>query len=307
MLKYNSNEICILTCTDSKFLPYSCCSLLTVKINSKSDCLYILIGINLNSNDLIFLNNFNNTFNINILYIEFPYCLKTEPVISKYGAFCCRLYIHKINHLIDLKIKKIIYIDSDMICNKDITHLFNINMNNNVIAAVPDLISGSSKNLKRLNIIGVSKNDYFNSGFMIIDCEHNNFSEIMSNAIEVLDKNNFKYADQDALNYIIKGRFTKLPFRYNLMTPLQLFVFKKANIVHFSGSGMGRKPWENNFHFINYKYRLIYENTINKLPNSKIYIQKIIFWKLIKSELNFFTGLIRNLFSIFTYFYNNKF
>ena len=307
MITYNLNEICVLTCTDSKFLPYACCSLLTVKINSDHECLYILIGLNLNSNDLSFLNNFNNTHNINILFIEFPHYLKSDSVISKYGAFCCRLYINKINHLNDLQIKKIIYIDSDMICNRDITHLFFINMNNNLIAAVPDLISGSSKNIIRLNNLGVSKNDYFNTGFMIIDCENHNFSKIMSDAIEILDKNNFKYVDQDALNYIIKGRFTRLPFRYNLMTPLQLFILKKANIVHFSGSGMGRKPWENNFLIINYKYRLMYENIINKVPNSRMSIQNINLFKLIKSEFNFLGGLIRNLFSIFMYINKNKF
>ena len=98
-----------------------------------------------------------------------------------------------------LNVDKLYYIDADIICLKDADSFFCINLEDNIIAAVPDSEKMNNKRNKALNL---GQHIYFNAGILIIDIEKWNNNKISDKILTVINKykNIIKYEDQDALN-----------------------------------------------------------------------------------------------------------
>lgn len=162
-------------------------------------------------------------------------------------AFIYRFFIPE---LISNDIKRVLYLDGDVLCNGSINALFSMNMKNNIIAASLDL-----KSDVRAKELGLK--EYFNSGVMLININEwkenevtkqlvEKLHEVTSNAIEL------PCPDQDILNMILYGKTLFINQYYN--TPYRLVqpsLIKhkiinanpmKAGLIHFIGA---IKPWTN--------------------------------------------------------------
>lgn len=115
-------------------------------------------------------------------------------------------------------LKKIIYLDADLLVNRDVKELWDINLDDYCLAAVPDL------NVKSGTVWAypvreglVNQNEYFNSGVLVLNLENirkngNMYSLIM----EYLDSHRYSnLPDQDALNVIYKGQVYLLDENWN--------------------------------------------------------------------------------------------
>lgn len=97
--------------------------------------------------------------------------------------------------------KKILYLDADIINLSSLEELFNININNYDLLAVPDIEKTANGRIKELNL---TNNIYFNSGVLMINVDkwikNNNSDKI----IEIAKIYNEKLIlpDQDALNIL---------------------------------------------------------------------------------------------------------
>jgi lipopolysaccharide biosynthesis glycosyltransferase len=160
-----------------------------------------------------------------------------------------------IYNLLHDNVKRIFFLDADIVLKKDPAIIYNINLKNKVLAAVQD----------RLHILESSRNaidlekpeDYFNSGVMIVNLEEWRNKNIADKALKfALEKGHLtKLHDQDALNHAIKGNWVRIcplwnPRPQNIIenyyeTPVSLKrdeIYRRgiSNLVHFSGSD---KPW----------------------------------------------------------------
>ena len=139
--------------------------------------------------------------------------------------------------------KKAIYIDSDTICLTDIANLYNIDMENNLIAGVPDGAIQAIDVFKDYveRVVGVSDyNNYFNAGIIVMNLEELRKYKFQDKFIYMLGKVRFEVAqDQDDMNRLCKGRVKLLDFSWNRM-PIMGKQSGDINIIHYN---LGAKPW----------------------------------------------------------------
>lgn len=137
--------------------------------------------------------------------------------------------------LLPTKIKRIIYADIDMIIFNDLIDVYELDLGDNVIAAVP-----------------TRTNKYINSGFLLMDIEKIRREKIYDKWVLDSREHTYKNPDQDVLNETLRGRITFLPLKYNFQLSHGSRIFKiypeneldelKHNLVvlHYSDY---MKPW----------------------------------------------------------------
>jgi lipopolysaccharide biosynthesis glycosyltransferase len=156
-------------------------------------------------------------------------------------------------------VDKILYLDGDIIVRKSLKNLWNINLEDKAIGAVPDALSGIIEYYNRLHYSSVL--GYDNAGVLLVNLkywrEHNlvqQFIEFMKNHKSWIVLN-----DQDVLNYVTKNIKVHIPLIYNVQA---MFLYKKEYmnfsiyqyqdelkeaqvdpaILHYSGCA----PWKEN-------------------------------------------------------------
>ena len=177
------------------------------------------------------------------------------------------LYRLMIPELID--VEKVIYLDSDLIVNLDISTLWNINIKNYILGAVLDI--ESSRNDKRFKkfyeSINVDLNRYFNAGVIIFNLNKLRNFDLLNKSIEFFsNKLDVPHLDQSVLNYFFKDNDVKLlDKKYNIIVSDELMkinikekkIDNVSGIYHFAGVG---KPWNgicNEYDKLYWKYLIL--------------------------------------------------
>lgn len=155
---------------------------------------------------------------------------QTHLPISTYFRFILPLILKDID--------KLYYVDADIICLQNADELFNISLNNNIIAAVPDLPWMNNKRNKALNL---NNHTYFNAGMLVIDIiqwnKFNTFEKVLQ-AIQ-LEPQKFRYLDQDALNLILTKYIEYIDKKFNCID-LNTINHQDIILLHFAAHP---KPW----------------------------------------------------------------
>jgi lipopolysaccharide biosynthesis glycosyltransferase len=121
---------------------------------------------------------------------------------------------------------RIVYLDGDIVVQRDIRHLFTLDLKDNLIAAVSAY--GSEKYNRKL---GRDEGDfYFNSGVLVIDTKRWLDEGLTCKALELLNKNDFACMDQDVLNVLTEGRVCELDWIWNAQ---KVASFEDAAVIHF--------------------------------------------------------------------------
>lgn len=151
-------------------------------------------------------------------------------------------------------IKKIIYIDGDMIVRRSLMPLWNLDMQGKAIAAASDTDFFREEYFKRLDY--PKDMGYFNAGILLINLdywrEHRLLSVFKDFMVHHADR--IVHHDQDVLNYTLRNSKKELPIKYNLQSgflsteksfgPYYRTEIKAAiadpAVLHYTG---GSKPW----------------------------------------------------------------
>ena len=118
-----------------------------------------------------------------------------------------RLYADKIPEIAGLD--RILYLDYDVVCRKDISEFYNMDMKNIEAAGVLDIYG---RRFYHYN--GLLKQDYMNSGVMLFNMEECKKTGMFEKAVKQCAKRWMMLADQAALNKSIKKRKI-MPLKYN--------------------------------------------------------------------------------------------
>jgi len=148
--------------------------------------------------------------------------------------------------------ERLLYLDCDVLVERDILPLFNADLDDNIAGGVPN---GPAPFIERFNSRhGFPENaPVFNTGVLLIDPEKWKDNEVSSRAVDWIEKNknNLIYRDQDGINIVIKDDIKSIDPCWNMearhyrekMMGISNWWDKIEEdvILHYTGS---RKPWK---------------------------------------------------------------
>ena len=184
---------------------------------------------------------YNININISIYIIDNTHFNK----LPTQKIFPISMYFRFILPIVNSNLSKILYIDADIICLNNINELLSLNLNQNIIAAVPDT---NEMNIYRNKELNLKNHLYFNSGMMLINIPEWNKYNTSNNLVDLLNTSpyNFKFPDQDALNLILTQKIAYLPKKFNYFNGFypwhkDSITNKEIILLHFTSSP---KPWD---------------------------------------------------------------
>ncbi len=129
--------------------------------------------------------------------------------------------------LLPRNIKKVLYIDGDILCVSSLLEFYNADISEKSCSAVRDERNNDEEIFNRLEY--PKECGYFNSGVMLINLEYWRNNEIQDKTLNYIFNNREKclWHDQDALNAVLAESVLFADFRYNLT---QGFLFDKAQL-----------------------------------------------------------------------------
>ena len=207
------------------------------------------------------------------------------PKSKEYYATVATFYRFFTVYILDSEIKKIIYLDSDIAVNLDINELWQVEIGDKPLAAVPELYNGVPTNLLPLCKDKLVKpENYFNAGVMLLNLNFlRNENDFLQRGAKFIAENpKYNYLDQDILNYLFSDTFIKLPVKFNTFVRNCRwrgdFSVNQAN-YHYLGDSLQLNA-QDNFNFLWLKYFMktpfFNEDTIKNLYGGiqQIYIQQ---------------------------------
>ena len=225
---------------------------------NKNFCFYI-VASDLSDKTKTKLKVLAKDYNINIIIYEINKdFFRDMPIIHEISL---ATYFRILLPNLVLDVDKLYYIDADIICLKDADVLFNISLEDNIIAAVPD--SGRMNN-KRNKALNLKQHIYFNAGVLIIDIKKWNNNKISDKILTVINKykNIIKYEDQDALNIVLSKKVKYISKIFNCIT-LSDVDNKEIILLHFANHP---KPWSKDWP-LNIIYNEFSKNLYRQLEN----------------------------------------
>ena len=210
-------KINICTSCDNNFIEYLYTFTLSLITNISDDNiinLYILDGNIEEKNKLIIEKIVHNTKH-KIIFIK--------PNIEKYNNWFDKIIINKeyyspavfyrleIPSLIP-NVDKVLYLDCDIIVNKDISDLYNIDIDNYYICAIEEEGRAAKTRKKIFNL-----DHYFSSGVMLINNKmwiNNGVKEDFETFFN-LNYNKIMTVDQDIINCVFKDKIKSLDKKFN--------------------------------------------------------------------------------------------
>ena len=313
--QFDSESVNICMATDDKYIKYLTVALQSIKENSDPEKKYdISILASKDALDNIkYIKSLNsNNFKLRIVDVErfidneFGQDLK----LIGSGHITRSAYYRLFIPILFSKYEKVLYLDSDLVVDVDLSILYECNLGTNLIAGVIDfelirwyLNDGCIKNYidNKLEYCDVTK--YINSGVCLMNIKKLNEMSFTKRALDFLSKVTPLFHDQDVINKLCFNRIKYIESSWNVeyhipiwspdwrkQIPLELLdnyieSREKPKIVHFAG---GIKPWQKlNIQLGEYFWKYarlspVYEQLMIDLINSKKQSEKL----LIPSEFN---------------------
>ena len=298
-ISHNLNKshliIPIVLSSDDNYAPFMYTTLLSILKNSYAKTFYVFF--------LLVPPNFSNKYQNLILKLTNIYKCSIHFIIIKNSFEYITLKISHITlstfyrlligDLLPLEIDKCIYLDTDIYVAKDLSELYNIDIEDYYIAGVisPSYYFNEQVNCKRLNLPSMKK--YINAGVMLMNLKQIRSDNMTLKFIE-LTKNNYNSQDQDVLNVACYGKILILPPKYNAMVktlkennPLLRNLYTEQEITEAKNSPFiihyadKFKPWNTiGLYMEKYWWNIAKQTPFieNLFNREKIYKYKLIKW-----------------------------
>lgn len=247
MKSQKTNEISLFFAVDDGYCPFLSVTLDSIMKNCNQNfsytCYILNSGIS-EQNKKILEERLTNNFSLEFVdlteKIQFlSEKLHTRDYYSKTTYY--RLFIPEMFPNLD----KALYLDSDIIVLGDISELYNLELNNNLVGAVTDsAVQNTPVFIDYVEqVLGVKGNKYFNAGVLLMNLKEMREFKFEDKFIDLLSKYTFSVAqDQDYLNTICYNKVAYADFSWNAMPiPNDKCKPNKLNLIHFN---MLWKPWK---------------------------------------------------------------
>ena len=254
---FNRQNIPVALAADANYLPYVAVTINSLVANTKSGNLDVLVfhaGIGESSRE-DFLKGVRKDERVSVRFVD----IGDEVKETAAGRFVQKNYL-SVTTLFRLFMprvlaayERILYLDADLIVCQDISELYDADLAGCLFGAVRDYGMAdyvrSKPDLREFaGKYGFSEWDgYFNAGVMLMDLAALRSADLLDRLLPVAVEAAKFCCDQDALNYICKGRIRYLDPKWNVLAlPASYEEQLKAagghaGIIHFVG---GKKPWK---------------------------------------------------------------
>ena len=241
----NIKEIPVFFAVDDGYIPFLAVSMQSLIDNSSKENKYAIkvLYTNVSEENMLKIKKYEKE-NISIEFVNLNNQLKevqgklyTRNYFSNTTYF--RLFIPELYPEYD----RVIYLDSDTAILADVAELYNEDIGDNLVAAVPDGVVQTIPIFQEYveKVVGViDYNNYFNAGILLMNLKELREYKFQEKFLYLLEKIKFEVAqDQDYLNRLCKGRVKILDFAWNRM-PIMGESDKEIKIIHYN---LGAKPW----------------------------------------------------------------
>lgn len=236
----DNNTVDICYGIDNNFVRGTVTSIVSIYLNNKQrNFRFHIIISNLTEDSKKIFSEISKKYIINIIIYEIDINIIKENMkplrqMSLYFRFIFPLLLHDKD--------KIIYIDGDIICLNNAEKLFDINLTDNIIAAISDTIETNKERFldDRLSQLDSKNHIYFNAGLLVINVSLWNKLKISEKAISLLNEQDFHCKDQDVLNLLTTNKVKYLPKEYNCINIDEVIDKNKIVFLHLTSSP---KPW----------------------------------------------------------------
>jgi lipopolysaccharide biosynthesis glycosyltransferase len=120
---------------------------------------------------------------------------------------------------------RVLYLDVDVLVRRDLTPLWDLEIQDNVVAAVQSVhypfaaTRGAVNDWRNLGLAPDAR--FFNAGMMLVDLERWRLAGVKQSALRYLESDSLGAgADQEALNVVLSGQWQALAPTWNQQTPL---------------------------------------------------------------------------------------
>lgn len=255
--------------SDDKFTPFLAVTISSICYNTNHFINFYILDSNIKKFNKIRIDNLTKKFkNCSIEFVK----IDTEKYFNnfKINEQCnINTYFRFLIPELKYNIQKAIYLDCDIVVLDDIIKLYEENLENKIIGAIPEYHYTTFTLLNNVkNKCNIDCNHkYFNAGVMLIDCDkwrQNNIT-VKLFKIEKEYRNKLMFLDQDVLNKCFECNYKELNIKYNVMHSgddvIEQFDITIQNIIknmndnivirHFAGI---TKPWKNCYYGNSKKY-----------------------------------------------------
>ena len=152
--------------------------------------------------------------------IEFPNCFTVGEKGQNKHITISSYYRLFLTEILPDNLHKILYLDVDLIVRHSLLDLYNINIENYAVGAVPDRNDANIYFFNRLRY--QIKYGYFNAGVLLINLDYWKKTNVLNRSIDFATKHpdRITFHDQDILNYIFHKNKINIPLKYNFSTGL---------------------------------------------------------------------------------------
>jgi lipopolysaccharide biosynthesis glycosyltransferase len=169
------------------------------------------------------------------------------PSFSELQGFTPHYHRLLIPEVLPVDIDRYIYLDCDVVVRRDITGLWNIELEHAIVGATIDYLPTVAEGISNHGALGLRGQDsYFNSGVLVVDRRAWIRADVTSDVLAATRANEdhlwalgrFPQYDQYGLNLVLRSRWRQIDAGWNYGS--ELAFDPSVSIVHFNGHG---KPW----------------------------------------------------------------
>ena len=259
---------------DDKYVPFLAVTLQSLVNNASQENYYVIkvLYTNMSEESKEKISKYTRE-NVNIEYVDLNYYIeKIKEKLYTRDYFSMTTYFRLFISNLYPQYNKAIYLDCDIVLLKDIAELYNIDIGDNLLGAVPDDIIQKNEVFQEYveKVVGVaSYKTYFNAGMLVMNLDELRKFQFQEKFLYLLENIKFSVVqDQDYLNRICKGRVKLIETAWNLM-PTASDDMKEEDIklIHYNYQ---YKPWHyNDIRFGKYFWELAkqteFYDTIHKI------------------------------------------
>lgn len=249
---------------DDGYIPFLAVTLQSITDHSTEEYYYVIkiLYTNISEENKEKINKYTKE-NINIEFVDLNYYIeKVKGKLYTRDYFSMTTYFRLFISNLYPQYNKAIYLDSDIVLLTDVANLYNEDIGDNLVGAVPDDIIQQNKVFQEYveKVVGVaSYKNYFNAGMLIMNLDQLRKNKFQEKFLYLLE--NVKYSvvqDQDYLNRICKGRVKLLDMTWNVMPNATKDVNEEdIKLIHYNYQ---YKPWHyDNIPFSKYFWDLAKE------------------------------------------------
>ena len=263
----NAAKQAIVTCATPNWLAPAAVTLLTCARHGAAEIDLIIVCPDASPQNFADLKIFNSRHGTNIILTSVK-ANDLAPFAATTRLGLGTLLRLRLDQYLDRAYRRVVYIDSDVLAETDVTELLSADLGEFALGAVesiamlPFIKRNAGEHLQSINFN--AEHRYFNAGVLLFDWQRTLADNVLGKAMTVLCRHpKMSFADQDALNIVVAGKYQHLEQRWNNTKKAQDFLSLKPGLRHFNGRA---KPWNCPTRIGYGKYRKIYESALLSTP-----------------------------------------